>query len=331
MVTKTEAINNFLQAKAPERFAKLYSPNMECQVNAAQDGGERVEKDYHGRKWHGWTDGLTIWKSFRIPRNANSDPEYEDTKMAWDLELHAEAIGMTGWDWKNRCSKWVGFDFDDLVGHSENHRKKLSQQELDEVRTTACEIEWVTVLRSTSGKGLHLYVFLDDVPTQNHNEHAALGRSIIGKLSALTGFDFESKVDVCGSNMWVWHRKCVGTNGFECLKEGSVLTEIPPNWKDHVVVVSGKRRRNIPQNIDEDGTLDLFEELISQRPKVRLDDTHKALIEYFKEVDAFWWWDQDHQMLVTHTYWLKKAFEDLTLKGCFDTMSDASNINEQNC
>lgn len=316
--TKSEAIQSFLAAKAQPDLAALYSIEMECQVNVAQDGGERIDGEFKGRKWHGWTDGLTTWKSFRIPYKAATQPEYTDKQIRYDLAAHAEGIGMTGWNWAKRVSRWVAYDFDAIVGHSEKHTAKLTNDQMLEVEQAATEIEWVTIRRSASGKGLHLYVFLDDVPTQNHNEHAALARAILGKMSALAGFDFNSKVDICGGNMWVWHRKSQGTGGLELVKQGEVLEEIPPNWRDHVKVVTRKRRKNLPQDISDPEN---FEQLMGSQPRVPLDEDHKKLINFLKESDALWWWDQDHHMLVTHTFHLKEAHKELGFRGYFDTMS----------
>jgi len=199
MVTRTQAILNFLKAKARPHISDMYGPQMECQVMVAQDGGERIEGEYEGKRWTGWTDHIYTWKAFRIPRNANSKPEYFDSEISFDLAAHCEAIGMTGWDFVNLKSRWVGFDFDAIVGHKDSHTSKLTDEQLAEVRDFAINIPWVTTQQSTSGNGLHLYVFLDGVDCQNHCEHAALGRAILGKMSALTGFDFESKVDNCFS------------------------------------------------------------------------------------------------------------------------------------
>jgi len=331
MPTRTEAIKRFLNHSTVADLANLYSSEMECQVNVAQDGGERVEGDFKGKRWHGWTDGLTTWKSFRIPLKANTEPVFNDSEIKFDLAEHAEGIGMTGWNWKRRCSQWVAFDFDALLGHSEKHIGKLTNEELKAVETAAFEIPWVTIRKSTSGKGLHLYVYLTDISTENHNEHAALARSILGIMAAITGFDFQSHVDICGGNMWVWHRKMKDTDGLEIVKQGGKLTDVPANWRDHIKVVAGKRRKNLPQSIDECGQGDTFDELTGQRPKITLDAGHKALITFLRESDALWWWDQDHHMLVTHTVWLKRAYDALSLRGIFDTNSPASNLNEQNC
>lgn len=327
-ILRTDAIKAFLNVMTHNDLADSYNHDMECQVNVAQDGGERIEGDFKGKRWHGWTDSVTMWKSFRIPYKANTEPEYKDVGIKFDLAEHAEAIGMTGWDWYNKLSRWVAFDFDAIVGHSE---KSLTNEELHQVQQAAFDIKWVTIRKSTSGKGLHLYVYLEDAWTENHNEHAALARAILGKMSALTGFDFSSKVDICGGNMWIWHRKMKDTDGLDLIKQGTILKDIPPNWKDHIKVITGHRRKNLPQIIESNGKEDIFEELAGQRPRIPLDEEHKKLINFLKDSDGLWWWDQDHHMLVTHTYYLQRAHEDLHLKGIFKTNSPSTNINEQNC
>lgn len=327
MPLKTEAIQRFLLAKTHPDLAAAYNAGMEVQVNVGQDGGERVAGDYAGRKWSGWTDGLTTWKAFRIPWNAGGEAEYSDSEIKWDLTAHAEGIGMTGWDWKHRVSRWVAFDFDSLVGHN----KGLDQTDLDNIRKVACEIPWVTVRRSTSGAGLHLYVMLEPIETKNHHEHAALARAVLGKMAAVSGLNLESKVDVCGGNMWVWHRKMLGTNGLELVKRGELLAEVPVNWRDHVEVVRGRKHRQAVPMVQE-AVLDDFEQLCGQYMRVPLDETHRKLMEWLEQNGCLWWWDQDRHMLVTHTNDLKKAMPDLGIRGVFETLSTGKEKGaDQNC
>ena len=328
-VTKTEAIKNFLTASTHSHFSSLYHYGMEVQVNVAQGDGERVEGDYLGRAWHGWSDGLTTWKTFRIPYAAYTKPIYEDKEMRYDLAVHAEGIGMTGWCWTELKSKWVAFDFDAIVGHSDRHNQKLDDALLTKVREAAKQIPWVTVYKSTSGSGLHLYVFLDlEINTENHHQHAALARAILGTMSALSGFDFSSKVDTCGGNMWVWHRKMTGTDGLELIKEGESLKKVPANWKDHIKVVSGKRRKVrpsfLPKEKGEQTEEDLFEELSGQHQSVTLDDDHRKLIDWLKDNNCRWWWETDHHMLVAHTFELQQAHKALGLRGIFKTLSQGT-------
>lgn len=194
---KTEAIKNYLLMYTREDLAALYSSEMECQVNVKQGQGQPVDGEYKGKRWMGYTDGITTWKPFRIPFNANTEATYEDRPITFNLALHCDGIGMTGWNWKRKVSQWVAFDFDALVGHSEKHAKKLSAEELQAVADSVRDVSWVTLRKSTSGRGLHLYVMLDDVPTANHNEHAALARAVLSKLSGLVGYELDAKVDTC--------------------------------------------------------------------------------------------------------------------------------------
>lgn len=322
---KTEAIKKFLEAKTWPDLAALYSADMEVQVNVAKGAGELQvrESKFNGREVREWTDGVQTWKPFRIPFNANTTPEYTDTDLRFSLEEHAEAIGLTGWNWRERKSMWVAYDFDAITGHSDKHSKKLTDQQLQEVQNAVEKIPFATLRYSTSGKGLHLYVFLKPVETLNHSEHAAVARSILSLMSGITGFQFADKVDVAGSNMWLYHRKMTGTSGLKVIKTGSVLEQVPLNWREHIGVVTRKRTRTLPQFISDLST-DTFEELTAQRTKVPLDEEHKRLVKWLTDSNSVWWWDQDNWMLVTHTIHLRDAHTSLGLKGKFATDSRAS-------
>ncbi len=325
--TKTEAIKAFLQASTCKDLAALYNYNIEVQVNVAQDGGERISSEgFKGKKSHGYSDGLTIWKSFRIPWKANSKPEYDDSIIKFDLAEHADAIGLTGWDWFNKESLWVAYDFDAISGHSNN---TLADPEIEAVKVAACKIPWITVRKSTSGSGLHLYVHLPRVSTVTHTEHAALSRAILSKMSAVAGFDFASKLDVCGGIMWVWARKKT-TEGLTLIKQGKILNDIPINWRDHIAVAKGKRKKNLPHFIKE-AEVSEFEEVTGQRTHVKLDEQHKKLLDYLSESNFNCWYDQDHHMIVTHTYALKQAHKDLKLRGIFDTVATGKEQGDHNC
>lgn len=319
-MNKTEAIKSFLESNTHPDLASLYRADMECQVNVAQGNGERIKGEYKGKQWSGFTDNTgQVWKSFRIPYNANTEPTYEDKPMRFSLEEHAEGIGMTGWNWLSKQSHWVAYDFDAIIGHSEKHPTKLTSEELEAVKNAASELPWTTVRKSTSGKGLHIYVELVNALTANHTEHAALARSILHYMSAVTGFPFDTQVDICGGNMWVWHRKMKGTDGLSLIKQGVPLEKIPTNWRDHLHVVSGKRRRVLPEFAGES-----FDDLSSQTQHNPLDESHKALVKFLDDSGASFWWDDDHHMLVCHTYDLKQAHAALNCRGIFDTVAEGT-------
>lgn len=332
MVTQTEAITNFLKANTHPDLSSLYNYNMEVQVNVAQENGRRIDGEFKGKKWVGWQDDTgSTWKPFRIPYKANTEPEYTDKPMSYDIGKYVEGIGMTGWDWKNKQSLWVAYDFDSIVGHSEKHAKKLTDTELKSIKESLTILDWVTIRNSTSGNGLHIYVYLNPpVPTSTHTEHAALGRSILGLMSARIGKNLEAAVDACGQNMWVWHRKMLGTNGLTLLKKGGSLDKVPSNWKDHICVISGQRKRVTPKFADQDVAERLFSELSGQRTRIELDDEHRKLIIYLEGLKYSSWYDADNNMLVTHAYALKEAHVGLGLRGVYETISSGSEA-EQNC
>lgn len=332
---KTEAIKRFLESQDPDGlyFSKDYYAGMEVHVNVAQDDGEPIEWEHRYGTTRGFTDNLgQRWAPIRIPYNVHSAPEYVDSRINFDLAQHAEAIGMTGFDWGLKCSRWFGFDFDAIIGHSDQHKNKLTAEQLKEVEDSAAKIPWITVRKSTSGNGIHLYVYCnhENFPCNNHAEHAAYGRAILGVMTALTGYDFKSTVDAVGGVLWVWARK-IRNNGLEIIKKGSLLEKPPPNWKDHLQVTSGQRHRNLPKIISDNDRVDEFEELTNRNPKIPLDKDHKRVIDYLEERSLLWWWDSDHHMLITHTEHLQKAHEALSLKGYFKTNSPATNVSEQNC
>ena len=315
---RTEAIKAFLTRNTHSDLSSMYNADMECQVNVAQDGGERIRGEYQGKIWNGFTDGINTWKPIRIPYNANTDPSYEDKPISFSLDQHAEGRGMRGWDWANRLSRWVAYDFDALIGHSERHPSKLTNEQLNDVRDAASKLPWTTIRRSTSGKGLHIYVNLEPFPTANHTEHAALARSILHYMCLQTGFPFESAVDICGYNMWVWHRKMIGTDGLTLIKQGEIFAaaKVPTNWRDHLLVTRGQSKRIRPSFSSPE-----LDDLSGQKRHLSLDDGHKALITWLAQKGASFWWDQDHHMLVAHTFDLAAAHKELGLRGAFSTLS----------
>jgi hypothetical protein len=209
-----QAVRNYLLAQRAthngpdliDRWLK-FGGDMETQVNVHCGDGEPIDG---GR----FSDGTNTWGPLRIPRNANSEPYWNDYKLRWPLDRYCEAIGSTGFNWVKRTSEWVAFDFDGM-----SHGAGLDESQLNEVKAAAFALPYVEVRRSTSGNGYHLYVMLDSIPTKNHTEHAKLAKRVLRKMSADAGFDFASKVDVCGGNFWIWHRKANPTNqGFALVK-----------------------------------------------------------------------------------------------------------------
>jgi hypothetical protein len=333
----SEALRNFLQARKTPANADLVdrlSIDMEVQVNVIAADGEPVA----GKK-STWSNGSDTWHSIRIPKNAATEPTWEDYKIGFPFDLYAEGIGMTGWDWKARRSRHFGYDFDALTGHAQGIG--IDAEQLEKVKQAACALPYVEVRRSTGGKGIHLYVYFDEagVPTENHTEHAALARCILGMMSAEVGFDFASAIDACGHVMWIWHRKLTAENhGLEIIKPATKqlsVADLSANWRSHIEVVKGRRSKIKVNEIAEDDQ-DPFEALASSRKIVPLDESHKAQIEALMRSGATTLWVADHHLLQTHTCALKKLVEEPEdqaprLVGIFKTLSEGRDLGTPNC
>jgi hypothetical protein len=315
-VNRSEAIKLFLNTHTHPDLASLYHKGMEVQVNVAKDNGERVEAgDFKGKAWVEWTDGVEKWASYRMPKNAMSEPTDNDYKQHFNLDTRTEGVGMTGWNWQEKKSIWVAYDFDAMLGHSDRHSKKLSDKELQEIQDVVTGLPFITLRKSTSGRGLHLYIFLEPVDTANHTEHAALARAILSMVAGLSGFNFTDKVDICGGNMWVWHRKMRGTDGLKLIREGHRLerAKIPANWRDHLNVITHRSTKII--SVQTQGEQDIFDELTGQRAKIKPDADHLMLVNWLNDRKLMGWWDADNHMLVTHTAYLADAHKELKAAG----------------
>ncbi len=230
MTKVSESIGLFLSKRATPANQDLvdrYHAGCETQVNVIR--GEPVE----GRR-NTYTDGEYQYWNLRIPKKADTEPVWRDYEMSWPFDLFAEGIGCTGWDWNKKKSLWVGFDVDSITGHAAG--TGITDEELETVKEKAEALPYVEVRKSTGGKGLHFYVHFDGIPTENHTIHSALARCVLSMMSSATGFDFASQVDVCGGNMWIWHRKANKENGGLSLIKAAtqVLTakDLPSNWRD---------------------------------------------------------------------------------------------------
>jgi len=331
-----EAVATFLR-KMPHNNPDLvdwWSIDLETQIYVSPLNGHPVED-----KRNTWSDGKQTWHHIRWPRNAMAEAYYKDRPITFSLVEHADYIGTTGWNWTNRESWHVAYDFDDLTSHAPG--VGVDEQQLEQVKEKAIELPYVDVIRSTGGKGLHLYIRFDrnNAPkTKNHSEHAALARALLGKMSTDTGFDFGSHLDVCGSIIWIWGRKMTPENkGYTWIKKAQcplTADTIPPNWKDHLDVISNKTSKvrviGFTENkqVDEQ---DELTELTSARVKYQVTDAHKAIIDNLEQSGFASVWVPDHHLLQTHTTALKQVFNQGNVKGYFDTLSRGTEPTKPNC
>lgn len=293
----TKVLEQFL-----DKFGRfpIYKPELECQVNVVQ-GKSKIQKE----RYYLWTDGITRWKPIRIPY---SDGTYRNPEFFSDITKFAK-IGLSGWNWKEKVSEWVGFDFDSITNHKASG---LSHEELIKIREEVKKIPWVTIRKSTSGNGLHLYVFFKKPPpVESRKEHKMLAKAVLDLMAGRLSLPLQSKVDVFGGILWIWSKN-QGEAGFELVKEGSKLALIP-DWKSSVPL--NKNVKRLSQSI----------------PRHSLSPDHLKLLEWLKENNEYWHWNGEKHLLVTHTSSLLKAHIAMKLKGPFDTLAKGKKDIDWNC
>ena len=145
-------------------------------MNIRTDIGEpRSRKLPSGKTFNYRVDGNTAFTNMRYPRDAATDPQWDDGRdQRWSIQTYAEAIGTT-WFAQNG-SRRLGYDIDSLWGHK--GKRALTDGELAEIRRAIERVPYAEMRRSTSGKGLHLYLLLDDIQVADHTEHAGLARAV---------------------------------------------------------------------------------------------------------------------------------------------------------
>ena len=99
------------------------------------------------------------WQSIRIPKDANSEPSWEDYKLSFSFTEHAEGIGCTGWDWQALRSRWVAFDFD--ASPATPRAWASATRTWRKSSRPPMQLPYVEVRKSTGGGGIHLYVYFD--------------------------------------------------------------------------------------------------------------------------------------------------------------------------
>lgn len=324
------------------RIADWYNDNMEVQVMVSPGDGDLVA----GKTGvYCSSEVMYQWYNLRIPKNANATPIDNDIELRYPLERHVEAIGMTGWDWKKKCSVRVGFDFDAITGHAKG--VGISDEQLLEIKNKLMNVPEALVLRSTGGAGLHLYLEFDpeNLPqTSNHTEHAALAIACLKNLSHKVGFDFQAGLDVGGGNMWIFHQKMTkDNNGLSILKNNidesgqKFFAKIPENWRLYIDVATRKRQKIRIEGVPDEEQDDVSDKAASQKT-IQLDNVHKRIItdlqQEFSNFSTIW--IPDHHLLQTHTSALKMYFdarEQTTdpIAGIFNTLSEGRDPSKPNC
>ena len=150
MADVSEALRNFLNArKTPanadliERWSSAWKPRSTWRPATASPWPASGPPT---------PTGPITWHSIRIPKDANSEPSWNDYKLSFSFDRARRRDRLTGWDWQARRSRWVAFDFDAFTGHAKG--VGISDEDLEKVKEAAMQLPYVEV-RQEHGRRRH--------------------------------------------------------------------------------------------------------------------------------------------------------------------------------
>ena len=314
-----EGISAFLKARVNESpfLIPQWSPQLETQI-LVKKGSEETDPNVYTAEGETWTN-------HRWPYKAATDPQYTDRNLTYDPGKRIARIGSTWWNWERRESIAVGFDIDaEDSGHAAG-TNQLDEFKLGQVVAKLSALPYVTLVRSTGGKGIHGYVFFDDSDrpkTANHSEHTQVGISVIEKIKIDTGMDMvnEKIVDVKGVVLWFWSAGSgADHDGFTVVHQATETLKACeiPEW-DKVTVKS--KVTNYKSNYQQ----------------CDLDEEHVAILSNLEDLGYAYSWNEEHNTAQTHTFALKILHEKMKnegtpIKGIFHTVSGGSDPSQPNC
>jgi len=313
MTRTREAIGNFLsnrQADSPFLLHR-YNTDLETQIMTSTSG----DKDEETGKYTDSETGET-WGNLRWPYQAGTDPNYTDPSITFSPAARVERVGTTWWDYVNKRSVAVGIDIDSSEGHAETTVTN-NDDDISQIIRKLEALDYVTVVRSTGGKGIHVYVFFDpaNLPVaNNHHEHTIVARKTLELIQEDIGYNLKSHVDCVGSVFWVWAKSSpAGHPGFNLLKEGEYLD-------------SGRLASiNLPSPTVK-GKSDVDFETVD------LEEDHIRIIEAISAEPYYFNMRSDMNLIHTHTCAIRDAIANgLDIAGDFETNSNGDDPMTANC
>lgn len=126
-----------------------------------------------------------------------------------------KGVGVNGWNWCDQLSEYCTYDLDSIANHGDG----LTDEHLAKIVGRLMDVPEVEIVRSKSGRGIHVRVFFDPQPhALTHAEHARNGARALAWLAQKTGLPLQAAVDACAKIAWIWHQD-TAPGGFRLLKE----------------------------------------------------------------------------------------------------------------
>jgi len=312
METVRNAVKKFLSNKAKEPLVNWWHEDLETQVQVISHLGESTN-------FGGYTQDGDTWYHIRWPKNGKVDPTWDDTKrQTFLLDDYADFIGTSGWNWVTRRSEFVCFDFDSVA----NHAGGLTEKELENLIESGRKLDYVDVLASTSGKGVHYYVRFDPddfPPAQTRVEHKQISHYILSKLKQDVGEKLVANLDVCGNIFWIWSRK-MNEDSYKHLSKATNLikfSEFVTNWEEQAESIKTPYTPT--------------QKKISYVGSAPIGTVHEKILKKLEQENFSFSFDRNEKRVTTHTKALQNVAESMSdFVGAFKTRSQGTDA-KQNC
>lgn len=335
MANIRDGIQTFLTArKAASPFLiERWSKELESQY-LVHPGSNEVEEGSNC-----WTDGKETWSNHRWPYQAGSTPNYKDKPLKFSPGAHLSRVGSTWWNWVTKRSVAVAFDIDmEGDGHAAT-TNTVTETELEGVVERLKALPYVTIVRSTGGKGVHVYVFFDcaDQPkAENHNEHTQVALATLQKMSKDADYDFGQHMDVKGVILWIWADTSDENHpGFSLIQEQTnCLTS--GDIEDYRCTLLASPNRSVKHlGFDDEGQPVESEGEAGGYKVFPLEEEHKTILKELEKLDYDFIWNKEFNMAHTNTRALREHFQSRAkagnpLKGMFESTS-SGHVKKPNC
>lgn len=295
-----------------------------------------VETEENSKTWTG--DGQT-WSNHRWPYQAGSTPNYKDKPLKFSPGEHLSRVGTTWWNWVTKKSVAVAFDIDmEGDGHAAT-TNTVTETELAGVVERLKALPYVTIVRSTGGKGVHVYVFFDpsqQPEAENHNEHTQVALATLQKMSHDANYDFGQHMDVKGVILWIWaDTSDENHDGFTLIQEQTDHLPASAVEEFRCTLIQSANRTVKHKGFDDDGQPVESDGESGGYKVFALEQEHKVILKELERLDYDFIWNKEFNMAHTNTRALRELFqkrakEGRPLKGLFESTS-TGNVTKPNC
>ncbi len=286
-----------------------------------------------------WTDGSEEWSNHRWPKQAGTNPHYNDRNLKFSPGAHLKRFGSTWWDFKKKRSIAVALDID-LEGEHAESTTTVTPAKLADLEERLKSLPYLTLVRSSGGGGIHIYAFFDqdDLPAaENHNEHTQVAKSLVAKISEDLTYNLKQHMDAVGVIFWLWSCDSDASHaGYQLIKQqteslGAKDLEL---YRDADLASPNANVKVVGYN--DSGEQVVNEEKGGGYKTYEIEPFHAEFLKELEEMGFSYIWQPSHNMAHTHTCAIKalcdrREAEGRPLTGMFTTVSGGSDKTKPNC